>query len=149
VHGWHTDPDFMRYMGPVTFTRERTASALGRYECHWQEHGFGLLAAEDRETGALIGRTGLQYHRAWAHDPEVGWGLDPAWWGRGLATEMGVACVAWGFEDLGFLRLVSITIEENLPSRRIMEKLGFRLHEKVHFAPLDLELWVHALDRPQ
>ena len=131
--------------GPMTY--DESAAALARYEAHWDEHGFGLLAAEERETGELVGRTGIQYHRAWPADPELGWAFDPARWGRGLATEAGAACVRWAFEELRIPRLVSITTEENVASRRVMEKLGFRLHGRVPFAELDLELWVHALDR--
>ena len=146
---WNADPHFMRHMGRGPMTREESAAALRRYDEHWKEHGFGLLAAEDRETGALVGRTGIQYHRAWPDDPELGWAFDPDWWGRGLATEAGAACVRWGFEELEIGRLVSITTQPNLASRRVMEKLGFHLHARVAFPGIDDELWVHALDRRQ
>ena len=43
-------------------------------------------------------------------------------------------------------RLVSICVEENVESRRVMEKLGFHLHETVLFEPLGIELLVHARD---
>jgi RimJ/RimL family protein N-acetyltransferase len=145
---WNADPAFMRHMGRGPLTREESASAFARYERHWQEHGFGLLAVADKATGELIGRSGVQYHRAWPHDPEVGWGFDPRWWGRGLATEAGRACVEWGFGELGCARLVSITTEQNLASRRIMAKLGFELSETIPFRELGIDLLVHALDRP-
>ena len=135
----------MRHMGRSPLSRAETAAALRRYERHWEEHGFGLLAAEDRETGALVGRTGVQYHRSWPHDPELGWSFDPGWWGRGLATEAGTACRDWAFATLPIERLVSITVEDNLASRRVMEKLGFRLLETVDDEQLGLTLWVHEL----
>jgi ribosomal-protein-alanine N-acetyltransferase len=146
VARWQADPVFMRHMGPL-LSRAESKAALERYEAHWREYGFGLLAACDKATGNVIGRTGVQYHRAWPHDPEVGWSLDPGWWGKGRATEMGTACLRWGFDDLGFRRLVSITTEANLASRRVMEKLGFELHEVIPFPELGIDLWVHALDR--
>ena len=139
----------MRFMGRGPMSRAESADALRRHQWHWDEHGFGLCAAEDRETGTLVGRVGPQYHRAWADDPELGWSFDPAWWGRGLATEAGAACAAWAFGELAVPRLVSITIEENLASRRVMEKLGFRLLEKKRDVQLDLELWIHALTRAE
>jgi RimJ/RimL family protein N-acetyltransferase len=143
---WNADELFTRHLaGP--WTREQTVAALERWERHWDEHGFGLLAVTDKATGELIGRSGPQYHRAWPHDPEVGWAFDPAWWGRGYATEAGRASVQWAFGELGFDRVVSITTEANLRSRRVMAKLGFVLHEVVPFPELDLDLWVHALDR--
>ena len=126
-------------------TRAQSDEAFDRWERHWQEHGFGLLGVEWRETGELIGRTGPQFHRIWPVEPEIGWALDPAWWGRGIATEAGAASVAWTFGDLEFARAVSITTGANFASRRVMARLGFHLHARV---PSEWgELWVHALDR--
>jgi RimJ/RimL family protein N-acetyltransferase len=137
----------MEYLGRAPMTRQETAESLARYEQHWREHGFGLLAAEDRETGTLVGRSGVAYHRVWRQDPEVGWAFDPAFWGRGFATEAGSACVDWAFAQLGFARLVSITTEENLRSRRVMAKLGFRLLEQRRDARIGVLLWIHSLAR--
>ena len=144
VARWNADPDFTRHLAGVQ-TRAQSDEAFDRWARHWEEHGFGLLAVEWRETGELIGRTGPQFHRYWPADPEVGWALDPAWWGRGIATEAGAAAVDWSFGDLGYARLVSITTEPNTASRHVMAKLGFELHERV---PSEWgELRIHALDR--
>ena len=138
---WEADANFKRHLGDPT----PAGVLLARMERHWQEHGFGLLAVEWRETGELVGRTGPQFHRAWAEDPEVGWALDPAWWGRGIATEAGGAAVGWAFGELGFGRVVSITTEANVASRRVMAKLGFRVLTRFDWERW--ELWIHALDR--
>jgi RimJ/RimL family protein N-acetyltransferase len=143
---WLADPEFTRYlMGPQT--RADAVTQLERIDAHWAEHGFGALAVEERATGNLIGRTGPAFHRAWPADPEVGWWIAPERQGRGLATEAGAASFRYAFGELGFVRVVSITVEGNLASRRVMEKLGFRLHAKVPLPDDGRELWVHALDR--
>jgi RimJ/RimL family protein N-acetyltransferase len=144
VARWNADPDFTRYLAGVQ-TREGSDEAFDRWQRHWDEHGFGLFGVTWKETGELIGRTGPQFHRAWPQDPEVGWALDPAWWGSGIGTEAGAASVAWSFGELGFERVVSITTESNAASRNVMAKLGFTLHARV---PSEWGiLWVHALDR--
>ena len=146
VARWNADPDFTQYLAGVQ-TRGQSDEAFDRWERHWQERGFGLLGVEWRATGELVGRVGPQYHRMWPHDPELGWALDPAWWGRGIATEAGGGMVSWSFRELGFERLVSITTEPNLPSRNVMAKLGFALHARI---PSEWGvLWVHALDRSE
>jgi RimJ/RimL family protein N-acetyltransferase len=142
---WLADPEFTRYLGGV---RDRAGSEemFERIEAHWAEHGFGPLALVDRQTGALIGRGGVAFHRLWPGDPEAGWWIAPAWQGRGLATEAGTAALAWAFDELGYARLVSIALEGNLASRAVMAKLGFALFERL---PSEWgELWVHARDRP-
>jgi RimJ/RimL family protein N-acetyltransferase len=144
VARWNADPAFTRHLAGVQ-TRAQSDEGYDRWQRHWAEHGFGQLAVEWAGTGELIGRTGPAFHRSWPHDPEVGWALDPAWWGRGIATEAGAAAVAWAFDDLGYERVVSITTEQNTMSRRVMEKLGFSLYRRI---PSDWgELLVHALDR--
>jgi RimJ/RimL family protein N-acetyltransferase len=143
---WNADPEHTLHLMGVQ-TLEQTEEAMERWLGHWERHGFGMLIAEDKASGEPIGRTGAQYHRAWPHDPEIGWAYDRAWWGRGLATEAGRAVVDWAFGELDFARVVSITTEANVASRRVMAKLGFRLLELVPFPELGLELWVHALDR--
>ena len=146
VARWNADELHTRHLaGPQT--REQTREAFERWLRHWDEHGFGILAVVAKASGALIGRTGPQYHRAWPHDPEVGWAFDTAWWSRGLASEAGRASIEWAFGELDFARVVSIPTEENLASRRVMAKLGLELHTTVPFPELGLDLWVHALDR--
>jgi RimJ/RimL family protein N-acetyltransferase len=144
--GLNANPLVMRHMGRGPLSRDETRAQLERFRSHWREHGFGLWAVEERETGAFLGRTGLSYHAVWPDDPEVGWFLDPAVWGRGLATEAGQASVRYGFEVLGADRLVSICVLENEPSRRVMAKLGFTYLTTRADAELGLGLWVHVLD---
>jgi RimJ/RimL family protein N-acetyltransferase len=144
---WQNDPELMRHMGKPSFSRDESEAHLARFERHWAEHGFGLWAAEEKETGALIGRIGLAYHREWPHDPEVGWLIDRPWQGRGLATEAGAACIDYAFGELDFARVVSICTAENTPSRRVMEKLGFTPWREVDDSVFGLRLIVHMRDR--
>jgi len=55
---------------------------------------------------------------------EVGYSLDPAYWGRGLATEIAAACLAHARTDLALATVVAVTLPHNARSRRVMEKIG-------------------------
>ncbi|RNM12812.1 GNAT family N-acetyltransferase [Nocardioides pocheonensis] len=57
---------------------------------------------------------------------EIGWCLDPAVQGQGLATEAVRELVRLSFEELGFRRLVAHCFAANEPSWRLMERLGMR-----------------------
>ena len=146
---WHADPALIGPMGLAPYTRDRAEAQLERHLRHWEEHGFGLWAVEENETGTLIGRAGAQYHRMWPHDPEVGWLIDVPWQGRGLATEAGAASIRYVFDELGFGRVVSICIPENTASRRVMEKLGLRLFHELDDPDLGLRLLIHAREREE
>jgi RimJ/RimL family protein N-acetyltransferase len=54
-------------------------------------------------------------------------------WGRGVATEAGRACLAYGFQTLGLREIVALAYPENAASRRVLSKLGFKVAGQ-HFA---------------
>lgn len=57
---------------------------------------------------------------------EIGYGVDEAFRGRGLATEAVGALVDWGREREDVDAILAETLTANLPSRRVLEKNGFR-----------------------
>lgn len=121
---------------PSTLTREQSDALADRAEAHLIEHGFGPWAAELRATGEFIGYIGLYTPRFEAHFTpcvEVGWRLDAAQWGRGLATEGARAVLEFAFETAGLPQVVSFTSEGNLRSRRVMEKLGMTHNSRDDF----------------
>src|SRR4051812_50082631 len=108
----------MEHMGRGPWSRDEAAASIDRTLEHYQRHGFGVWLAEDRETGAPVGRVGLSYHRAWPDDPEVGWWIDPERWGEGLATEAGAASIDYAVDVLPVGRGVSIAIGGDGAARR-------------------------------
>jgi RimJ/RimL family protein N-acetyltransferase len=124
----NADPLVVRHLGGEI---DRTASdaLLGRIMGHWDEHGFGLWAAELRDDGRMIGFVGLSipgFLPAVLPAVEVGWRLASDVWGRGLATEGGRAGIAWGSAALGLDRIISVIDPDNIASLRVAEKLGMR-----------------------
>ncbi|MFS7985953.1 putative diamine N-acetyltransferase transcription regulator GNAT family [Helianthus anomalus] len=62
------------------------------------------------------------------HKADIGYGLAAKYWGRGIATEavkMAVKQVLMEFPDI--VRLQAFTDVENVGSRRVLEKAGFKL----------------------
>jgi RimJ/RimL family protein N-acetyltransferase len=95
--------------------------------------GFGMLAAEHRSDHAFIGTVGLNgvgdaLCAAIPSHPrlQLVWQLDRRYWGQGLAPEGAAACLAHAWSQLHAPEVVAITYEGNLPSRRVMEKIGMR-----------------------
>ena len=85
------DAEAMQYIGSgAPLTREQSEAQISRFVRHWDEHGFGLWAVEHRTSGAFVGFVGFVHQDEWIegeHKTEVGWRLDPAYWGRGFGTE--------------------------------------------------------------
>jgi RimJ/RimL family protein N-acetyltransferase len=120
------DPVVMEFF-PTPLSAHLSSALFDRIQSHFAQHGFGLWAAELRESGDFIGYIGLAVPRfAAAFTPcvEIGWRLDASHWGKGLATEGARAVASHAFNVLHLGELVSLTVPANVRSRRVMEKLG-------------------------
>jgi RimJ/RimL family protein N-acetyltransferase len=121
-----SDPETMRYIARgAPFDREAAWRSIGYVLGHWRIRGFGLWAAEEKATGALVGRIGLQRPGGWP-GLEVAWLVARERWGEGLATEGARAALAHAFEVLDVRRAISLIAPENTASIRVAEKLGLR-----------------------
>ena len=126
----NADPAVMEFM-PCLLSREQSDDFFDRINAHFEQHGFGLYAAEHRATCEFMGFIGLmvpKFDAPFMPAVEIGWRLGTKWWGQGLATEGARAIVRYAFETLGLNQLVSFTVPTNIRSRRVMEKLGM-LHD--------------------
>jgi RimJ/RimL family protein N-acetyltransferase len=102
---------------------EQSRSRLGRWVRMWEETGKGFWIFQDSD-GCIIGHGGLFNSPREAGEVEVGYVIKPAYWGRGLATEIAMAALKVGFESLELQRIIAIAQPANAPSRRVMEKCG-------------------------
>ena len=149
----NADPVVMECF-PAAMSRDQTLAHLERVEAHWAKNNFGLFAVEVRETGQMIGFTGLSippYETPASPCVEVGWRFTPTAWRKGYATESATACLNWGFNDLDLSEIVSFTFEGNTRSIRVMERLGMTHNTADDFdhvmLPDDSPLLRHVLFR--
>jgi RimJ/RimL family protein N-acetyltransferase len=118
-----------RYPFKRGWTRAETAGFLDRKIHEWDTRGYAQWAVEVKDHSQLIGFLGLappEFLPEVMPTVEVGWRLDPAWWGQGLATEGGRAALEYGFETLHLDEIVSIYEPTNVASGRVMERLGMK-----------------------
>ncbi len=115
---------------------EASDQMIDRIERHFQQHGFGLFAAELRQDQTFIGYIGLavpSFDASFMPSVEIGWRLASEHWGRGLATEGAREVLRYTFEVIGLTGVVSFTVPANIRSRRVMEKLGMTHHSSDDF----------------
>lgn len=92
---------------------------------HWGTKGFGIwLLRRSGETG-VIGGCGLAHPDDWPRH-ELTWWLMPDARGRGYATEASRAVIDWAYDKLGWPSVETHMRDENLPARRLAERLGGR-----------------------
>jgi ribosomal-protein-alanine N-acetyltransferase len=142
-----TDPDVMRHItGGVAWNEEQIRSFVDGQVRQYAERGYCRWKLLEKPAGAFIGFCGVGFWRN-EPDPEIGWWLMRARWGRGLATEAARAALADAVERARLDRIISIARPENAASIRIMEKLG--LHFELAFENGGTQLVRYAIGRAQ
>ncbi len=135
------NPELMARLGgvrPASVTDEYLENSIR----HWSEFGFGVWILRDRQTGRLAGRALLRHVPIDGMDEiEVGYGLFPEFWGRGLATEIAAAIVRMAFDDLGLPSVIALTVPDHVKSQRVMTKVGMTYERHVMHAGLQHVLY--------
>ena len=112
--------DAPRLPPTVEGQRERLAQVEREREAG-SRYSWGIL-----EDGVLVGTIGLVHiHRGPMQSANVGYWVDRARSGRGIATAALRQVVERSFWELGLHRLEAVTLPENRASQRVLEKNGF------------------------
>ena len=119
------DPEVMRFSLSGPETREQTASFITWCQEQYAGRGFGLWAVVHIGDGQLIGYCGLsEWEIDGTHEVEVGYRLDPRYWGQGLGTEAAQAALTYARSHLGLDRVIAIIEAANVASVRVAENIG-------------------------
>lgn len=151
------DPLVRRFF-PACMTAEQAETDLLGHMEKYAANGFGMMAAEFRQTGELVGLIGIGKVPDIIRDVipshpdiEIGWVIHHRFWGQGLAPEGAARWRDYAFAELGLPQIVAFTAAINTPSQRVMEKIGMRRdpsddYEHPRIAP-DHPLHRHVLYR--
>ena len=91
----------------------------------WKEGKSFTFAIDLSEAHRPIGRIAIRCE----DDPDVwniGFWIHPDYWGNGYATEAARAVIEFGIVELAASKITTAHAIFNTPSKRVIEKLGFR-----------------------
>lgn len=128
-----TDWDIQKTLFRTISTPAESRARLDRWMQVWAHHGFGFWIFRDA-SGNEVGHAGLFPSR---HDEdwiEIGYVLKPSYWKLGYATELAMAILRLGFENLRFPQIVAVAHADNVASRRVMEKCGLAFDREFLYA---------------
>ena len=123
--GFASDPDVTRYVGwPRHSVIDDTLDFIEFSDKQWRDWRVGPVLLECRESGALVGTSGL--------DPldkttaTTGYVIAKPFWGLGYATEALRAMLEMSTAS-EFKRLFAYCHWDHVASRRVLERCGFAL----------------------
>jgi RimJ/RimL family protein N-acetyltransferase len=121
------DSEVMRYVFHGTPMAEAETEQFMREHFTFGDRLTGIAILIEKPADEVIGMAGLLPCEALgAKDFEIGFALARNAWGKGIATEIGEAQLAFGFDQLGCSRLLGLVDPRNGPSIHALEKLGLR-----------------------
>ncbi len=135
------DPEVMRYLTggagtPRAVIEDEILPQFMGY--HEAAPELGFWAAEHRSSGEFLGWFSMRPTGEGPGVVALGYRLRRAVWGQGYATEGVAALIRLAFTEFGVQRVVATTYEENMASRRVMEKVGMILRRRFRLTPAEL-----------
>ena len=129
------DGEIDKYTDPLYPYEEEKEFQRAYIENMYRYFGYGMWLMFSKETGALIGRAGLE-HREYHEEIELelGYIIGTRYQGQGLATEICEAILNYAKENTGFERINTLIEDGNVPSEKLTKKLGF-----VHVEDFELD----------
>ena len=121
----NSSPSVMKYfLHPLS--EEESLVLFDAVRSDFLRYGYGGYAVEQKSDGAFVSFTGFHnfsFDVDFAPGIEIAWRLKQEYWNRGYATEAAKE-VLKNAGTLGLHRLYSFTAKINLPSERVMQKIG-------------------------
>ncbi|MCH7610550.1 MAG: GNAT family N-acetyltransferase [Chloroflexi bacterium] len=126
-----SNPEVTRYMGG---SRDQDTLRSGFEETAKDPYAerFVLWPLIDKDSGKPVGHCGLLDKQVEGKtEIELVYVLAPTAWGRGYATEIGIALKRYAFGEMSIRRLIALTEPRNTASEKVAVKIGMRLEKEV------------------
>lgn len=121
----YAEPEVARYTEALFENVEEELEYTKAYiEKVYAFYGYGMWIVEDRQTGAIIGRAGIESKEE-RSGVELGFLIAKPYWRQGLATEVIKAIMEYTKEELDIHTIYTVVQEENDKSAALCTKLGF------------------------
>lgn len=122
----------------LTTSEERAIHWVEKQLKRYQDQEYGLQALILKETGEVIGQSGLlAQHIDEINELEIGYHLFKEHWKKGYALEAATLFKNYAFENNLSESLVSIIHKDNLASQLVAERNGLRKNKEIIFFDTD------------
>ena len=101
----------------IQYTKDYIKNVYGFY-------GYGMWVIEDKVSGQVIGRAGIEYKDD-RDGVELGFLVAKPFWRRGIATEVVEAILGYARKVLDIFHIYAMVEEENVKSIAFCEKMRF------------------------
>ncbi|WP_379966376.1 GNAT family N-acetyltransferase [Ectobacillus sp. sgz5001026] len=127
IFEYFSDPQVLQYYGLEPFTRrEQAEQFIMQMQTGIKSGSILRWGIEKKDNHSLIGTIGFHNWSKSHHRAEIGYELNHKEWNKGFMTEVLATIIPYGFGHLALNRIGAVVRKENVFSRRVLEKFGFR-----------------------
>jgi len=130
VYAFGSNLEVQKYTGDKIIESLNEAKELIKnvwYE-DYKKYGYGRWAVIYKPENKIIGFAGLKYLPEFK-ETDIGFRFLPEYWGKGIATEVSIEIIKYGFEKLNLHKIVGIAIPDNIGSCKVLEKIGLSFYK--------------------
>lgn len=103
---------------------------------------FAIVTKGDKK---MIGAGELTLRDISNRSGEIGYIINPDYWGRGIATDVATLLINFGFSNLSLHRIFATCDPRNIGSSRVLEKVGMTLEGRIREDLLLKDGWRDSL----
>ncbi len=141
------DPAWLRFIG------DRGVRTLAQAEAYLQDgplasyvaNGYGLYLVRRKSDGARLGMCGL-LQRPSLPQPDIGFAYLPQFTGQGYGFEAATAVLHHAHHELNLSPILAIVKPDNVPSIKLLEKLGMQRQKLLSLDEGQSEVLLYALE---
>lgn len=128
----YNTPKFLKFVGDRNLHKEEDAVKFiqDKMISQMEKMDFGNYVMINKETNEKMGGIGI-FVRENVDVADIGFSLLPQYEGKGFVFEAATFLLKYAQENFGLKKVSAITMEENIASRNLIEKLGLVYHKKV------------------
>ncbi|MGE7997424.1 GNAT family N-acetyltransferase [Lysinibacillus sp. NPDC093190] len=121
VYEYTSNPNVMKYIPEGVFNEEQAKKFVSENSGEKAKYFPIILLSENMVIGHIV------FHQYFGdHTYEIGWVLNPNYFNNGYASEAAKAVLDYGFKEMKLHRIIATCQPENIPSYKVMEKIGMR-----------------------
>lgn len=106
--------------------------------------GYSVYTLIKKQDNVKVGTCGL-YDREGLEGIDIGFAFLPEYERKGYAFESARKLINVAFNEFGIKEINAITIEENISSKKLLEKLGFKLNGTTKLPDDEEELLLYKI----
>ncbi|MGN4126031.1 GNAT family N-acetyltransferase [Lysinibacillus sphaericus] len=120
IYAYTSDKNVMKYIPEGVFSEEDAKNFVRKNMDDAKNFPVVLI-----DENILIGH--MVFHPYFGkHTYEIGWVFNPKYYNKGYASEAAQALLNYGFKDMQLHRIIATCQPQNIPSYKVMEKIGMR-----------------------